>query len=240
MIMFDPLFLIMIAPAALLALWAHFKVKSSFAAASKMHASSNLTGAQAARHILDSAGLRDVAIEMSQGGGLSDHYDPRGKVLRLSQEVHSQTTLAAVGIAAHEAGHALQDAKGYGPLVIRNGLVPMAATGGQISSWCLMGGILLAMFAGGGLQNPLAFNLVLLGVIAFGATVVFQLVNLPVEFNASSRAKAQLVGLGIVAESEMKPIKKVLSAAAMTYVAATLMAMLQMLYWVLHLLAARD
>lgn len=236
----DPVFLIMIAPAVLLAIWAQMKVKSAFASASQIRNSRGMTGAEAARQILDSAGLRDVGIEPAEGGELSDHYDPRAKVLRLSSEVYSQPTLAAVGIAAHEAGHALQDAKNYGPLVIRNGLVPMAATGSWLTSILLMGGILLAVVTGAGLGHPVAFNLVALGVLAFGATVVFQLVNLPVEFDASKRAKVQLVELGIVSEGEMSPINKVLSAAAMTYIAATLMALLQMLYWVMHLLAARD
>lgn len=239
-LIFDPLFLLMIAPAFLLAIWAQMKVKSSFAHASKIRNTRGLTGAQAAREILDAAGLYDVAIEPSRGGTLSDHYDPRAKVLRLSEEVYSQPTLAAVGIAAHEAGHALQDAGQYKPLVLRNGLVPMAATGSWISSLLIMGGFLLAIVSQAGMSNPLVWNMVAAGVLAFAATLVFQLINLPVEFNASSRAKALLVDHGIVAQAEMGPINKVLSAAAMTYVAATLMALLQMLYWVMILLAHRE
>jgi Zn-dependent membrane protease YugP len=179
-----------------------------------------LSGAAAARHVLDSAGLHDVAIEPI-GGHLTDHYDPRAKVLRLSGEVYGGRTLAAVGIAAHEAGHALQDAKHYAPLVVRNAAVPLAGFGSSASIILLIIGAILAI-------KPLVW----LGIILFGGVVFFQLVNLPVEFNASSRAKEQLVSLGIITADERVYVNKVLNAAALTYVAATLQALLTLLYYV--------
>src|SRR5690606_33222887 len=154
-----------------------WKVKSSFAAMSQIPA--RMPGAEAARRMLDSAGLRDVAIEQIPGQ-LSDHYDPRAKVLRLSPEVYSGRSMAAVGVACHEAGHAMQDADGYAPLVIRNAAVPVANFGSGAGLWMLLGGMLLNF-------EPLIW----VGILAFGATVFFQVVNLPVEFNASSRAKLE-------------------------------------------------
>lgn len=212
-------YLLCAVPPLLLGLWAQAKVASTFARGKKQPAP--LSGAAAARYILDSAGLQNVGIEQVQGR-LSDHYDPRKKVLRLSPEVYQQRSLAAVGIAAHEAGHAIQDAKNYAPLVVRNMAVPMAGFGSGAGIWML---ILGAIFH---------FQLLLLaGIVVFSAVVIFQIINLPVEFNASSRAKAQLVGLGIVPESEMKFVNKMLNAAAMTYVAATLQAIMTLLYYVM-------
>jgi hypothetical protein len=177
-----------------------------------------LSGAAAARHILDRAGLENVGIEMVPGH-LSDHYDPRDKMLRLSQEVYQSRTLAAVGIAAHEAGHALQDARAYAPLVIRNAVVPIAGFGSNA-------GILMAVF-GAILNMP---GLIWAGIIAFSAVVFFQVVNLPVEFNASARAKAVLVELGVIDRDGLYYVNKVLNAAALTYVAATLQAIMTLLY----------
>ena len=176
---FDPMYFLYIAPALLLAFWAQMRVKSTFAAAQKVPA--QLSGAGAARHILDAAGLQNVAIEQIPGK-LSDHYDPRAKVLRLSQSVYGSNSTAAVGIAAHEAGHAIQDAKNYAPLVVRNLAVPAATFGGNASMFMLIGGFILSF-------QPL----VLLGIAAFACVVAFQLVNLPVEFDASARAKRLLV-----------------------------------------------
>jgi len=219
MILFDPGLLLFIAPALLLGLWAQFRVRSTYATAQRLAAP--LSGAAAARHILDSAGLRHVDIEQVPGH-LSDHYDPRHKVLRLSPQVYQSRSLAAVGIAAHEAGHAIQDAKAYAPLVIRNAAVPAAGFGSSAGLLLLLLGIVLQ-------SGPL----LLFGIVAFGCVVFFQLVNLPVEFNASARAKAQLVELGVVNPQELIYVKKVLSAAAWTYVAATLQAILTLLYYVM-------
>lgn len=223
---FDPLWLIMIAPALLLGFWAQMRIRSSYGKARRM--SAPLSGVAAARHILDSAGLQHVAIE-TVPGHLSDHYDPRHKVLRLSPEVYQSKSLAAVGIAAHEAGHAIQDARSYAPLVVRNAAVPLAGFGSNA-------GIILVILGAIVQLQPL----VLFGIALFGAVVFFQLVNLPVEFNASSRAKAQLVTLGIVSPREMTYVNKVLNAAALTYVAATLQAILTLLYLIMRFGGSRD
>jgi len=217
--LYSPLFWILVGPAFLLGLLAQIWVKSAYAKAQRLAAP--LSGAAAARHILNGAGLQNVDIEQVPGR-LSDHYDPRHKVLRLSPEVYQSRSLAAVGIAAHEAGHAIQDARAYAPLVIRNLAVPAAGFGSGAGIWMLFFGLIL--------QAPL---LVWLGIGLFVCFVFFQVVNLPVEFNASSRAKAELVQLGIVNQQELVHVNKVLSAAAMTYVAATLQAILTLLYYIM-------
>jgi len=214
------------APAMLLAFWAQMRVKSAFAAAQKVPVS--LSGAAAARHILDAAGLQDVGIEQIPGQ-LSDHYDPRAKVLRLSQAVYGIRSTAAVGIAAHEAGHALQDAKNYAPLVIRNAAVPVAGFGSNASMFLLIGGLIM--------QFP---PLIMLGIAAFACVVVFQLVNLPVEFDASARAKRLLVEHHIVADQDMVYVNRVLNAAAWTYVAATLQAVITLLYYIIRYTGSRN
>ena len=214
---FDPKYLVAIAPALLLAFWAQWRVKASFAKASREPAP--LSGAAAARHILDSAGATDVRIE-TMPGHLTDHYDPRAKVLRLSQDVYSERSLAAVGIAAHEAGHALQDAQGYGLMAVRNVAVGAANLGSSIGVLVFLVGLGMAM-------QTLAW----VGIALFAGTVFFQLVNLPVEIDASNRAKAQLVDLGIVPAAEMPAVNAVLNAAAWTYVAATLQSILTLLYY---------
>ena len=214
---FDPMYFVWIAPAMLLAMWAQWKVKSTFAAASREPAP--LSGAAAARHILDSAGATDVVIEPVDGH-LTDHYDPRGKVLRLSQEVYSSRSLAAVGIAAHEAGHALQDAQNYSLMGIRNVAVGVANFGSGLGFFVFMIGLAMAL-------KPIAW----LGIAMFAGTVFFQVVNLPVEIDASNRAKAQLVSLGIVSAVEMPAVNAVLNAAAWTYVAGTLQSILTVLYY---------
>jgi Zn-dependent membrane protease YugP len=221
----DPLYFMLIAPALLLGLWAQFRIKSTYSVAQQTPAS--LSGAAAARHILDSAGLTDVDIEQVPGH-LTDHYDPRRKILGLSAEVYQTRSMAAVGIAAHEAGHAIQDAQRYAPLVVRNAAVPVAGFGSNIGLLLLMGGIIF--------QQP---PLMLLGIILFAGVVVFQLVNLPVEFDASKRAKALLVSHGIVHEQEMSYVNKVLNAAALTYVAATLQAVLTLVYYLIRYSAMR-
>lgn len=231
MFFFDPLYFIIIAPALLLAFAAQWMVKSAYEKMSQVRAS--MSGREAARRILDSAGLYDVQVEQTPGH-LSDHYDPRDKVLRLSPGVYQGNSMAAVGIAAHEAGHALQDAKRYAPLVLRNMAVPAASFGSSIGSILLMVGIGMAFSGMGALGN----YFFLAGIIGFGATVVFQLINLPVEFDASSRAKIELVNLGIITGPELPYVSKVLNAAALTYVAATLQAVLTLAYYIFRYMQA--
>ena len=225
-IMFDPLYFIVLAPAMLLAFLAEMRVRSAYARAGRIPASSRLSGAEVARRILNQNGLHDVAIEPSHGL-LSDHYDPRKRVLRLSPDVYQGRSLASVGIAAHEAGHAIQHGVHYGPLALRNGLVPLASTGSSLAMIVFVIGMFLSAM-------PLGRTLMVLAILMFGTVVVFQLVNLPVEFNASRRALAALTDSGIVAVHEQAPVRRVLNAAAMTYVAATLSAMLTLLYLVLR------
>lgn len=219
MIFFDPQYFLFIAPAILLGLWAQWRVRSTYATAQQEPAP--LSGAAAARHVLDSAGLTDVAVEPTQGF-LSDHYDPRAKVLRLSPEVYNNRSMASVGIAAHEAGHALQDAANYAPLVVRNAAVPIAGFGGNFGVILIVLGFVLQW-------APLLF----FGIGLFACVVLFQLVNLPVEFNASRRAKDQLVALGIVPQQDMGHVNRVLNAAAWTYVAGTLQSVLTLLYYIM-------
>jgi Zn-dependent membrane protease YugP len=217
--------LLFTAPALILAFVAQWMVSSAYASASQI--GTRLSGYMAARHILDGAGLGHVQIEPIPGR-LSDHYDPRDKVLRLSADVYHGRSLAAVGIAAHEAGHAVQDAVGYLPLIVRNFAVPAASFGSNA-------GMLLCLLG-------LALNvswLLMIGIVVFSGVVFFQLVNLPVEFNASSRAKQLLVETGIIAHDELGPVKRVLNAAALTYVAGTLQAVLTLLYYVVRLAGQR-
>jgi len=223
---YDFRLLIFLLPAFLLSLLAQMLVKSAYARA--MQIAARTSGFAAARHILDAAGLQSVAIEQIPGR-MSDHYDPRAKVLRLSQDVYHGRSLAAVGIAAHEAGHALQDAKHYAPLIIRNAAVPAANFGSGLGMLFLFLGVALVL-------QPL----LLVGIVVFSATVVFQVVNLPVEFDASARAKRQLVDLGIVDAQELRWVKKVLNAAALTYVAATLQSVMTLLYYVLRYMGRRN
>ncbi|WP_166823845.1 zinc metallopeptidase [Thalassoroseus pseudoceratinae] len=218
---FDPLYFLFIAPAMLLMLWAQYRIKSTYHSA--MQVDARLTGAAAARYILDQAGLHNVTVEQTPGH-LSDHYDPRGKVLRLSPEVFNSRSAAAVGIAAHEAGHALQDAKRYAPLVVRNIAVPAA----QFGPMAFFGLVILGFL----LQQP---ALIYLGIAAYGGLVFFQLVNLPVEFDASNRAKKILTDYQIVDQQGAVAVRKVLNAAGWTYVAATLQSVLTLIYYIFRL-----
>jgi len=224
--LFDPIFYLFLIPPMLLAFWAQYRVKSAYAAASKQPA--QLSGAAAARHVLDSAGLQSVGIEQVPGE-LSDHYDPRAKVLRLSPGVYGQRTMAAVGIAAHEAGHAIQDARNYAPLVVRNAAVPVANFGGGFAGTLAMLGVMMGF-------KPL----LLAGIVLFAGLVFFQLVNLPVEFDASARAKKELVAQGIVAQADMLPVQQVLNAAALTYVAGTLQSIMTLAYYIMRYSGSRN
>jgi len=231
MFFIDPLYIIIVGPAFILAIIAQVKVKGAVKKWSKVRASSGMTGAQAARRILDAAGLSNVDVEVSQGW-LSDHYDPKKKVLRLSPDIYQTPSVAAVGIAAHEAGHALQDAKNYAPMKFRNAIVPTASIGSWLAWPLIAAGFLLSIF----LNFPELIILAKVGFVLFLATVIFQIVTLPVEFNASSRAKKLVFDLGVVgSKEEADGVSSVLNAAAMTYVAATVAALLQVFYLALRL-----
>lgn len=204
-------------PAILISFIAQWKINSTFNKYSRVGSYRKMTAAEAARYLLDGAGLSDVPIEMI-GGNLTDHYDPRVRTLRLSQTVYNSTSVAAIGVAAHETGHAIQHKNRYAPLSIRNSLVPVANFGSN-AAWVL---VILALITG-------AYGLINLGIILFSAAVLFQLVTLPVEYNASSRALKLLESEGILYDDELDSAKKVLSAAALTYVAAALVAISQLL-----------
>jgi len=209
MFFFDSSFIILI-PALIISVWAQFKVSSTFEKYSRFGSSRGCTGAQVARILLDSHGLNDIPVELTPGR-LSDHYDPRRRVMRLSQEVYYGNSVASIGVAAHETGHAIQHKDRYAPLVIRNSIVPVANFGSN-ASWILL---LLGMILG-------LKGLVTIGILFFTAAVVFQIVTLPVEFNASNRALKILESKGLLYGDELRGAKSVLSAAAMTYVAAAL------------------
>jgi Zn-dependent membrane protease YugP len=225
MLFFDPMYLLFVGPAMLLALWAQWRVRSAYAEASRIRPLSGLSGAQAADEVLRAGHVPGVEIE-PVAGVMTDHYDPRHKVLRLSEPVYAGRSLAALGIAAHEAGHAIQDAGRYPLLVLRNGLVPLASFGGGLSWLIIIAGFLLSA-----VNQALGNSLVLLGIGAFSLVVVFQLVNLPVEFDASRRARIALIDGGLITQEEDAYVKKVLDAAALTYVAATLSSVLTLLYF---------
>lgn len=217
----------------LLGLWAQWRIKSAYARAAAVPASSGFTGAQTAEMILRAHQIGDVRIEPVRGH-LTDHYDPRAKVLRLSEPVFAGRSVAALGIAAHEAGHALQDATHYGPLKLRNGIVPLASVGANTGAMLALFGV-IAM----GIAPALSLWLLGAGIVLFSVVVVFQLVNLPVEFDASRRAKELLTSTGIVAQGgEAREMSSVLSAAALTYVAATVSSIATLLYYILHFVMA--
>lgn len=211
----DPTIFILI-PAILFTMYAQFKVSSTTNRFLRVNAHRGYTGEQTARKILDANGLYNVSIEMVRGH-LSDHYDPRRNVVRLSQDIYYGTSITSIAVAAHECGHAIQHAKGYAPLNLRSSLVPVVNFASN-ASWFL---IAIGLFMNGPLLK--------IGILLFSATVLFQLVTLPVEFNASSRALVQMENLGIVDSNERRSSRQVLSAAAMTYVAAALTSILQLL-----------
>jgi Zn-dependent membrane protease YugP len=224
MFYFDPMYFVFLAPAILLMVIAQFWVKHAYA--SGMRIPARLSGAAAARYILDEAGCQDVAIE-EVPGVMSDHYDPRTRVLRLSSEVYRERTATAVGIAAHESGHALQHAHNWMPLVVRNAAIPAATFGSQAFSVLLIVGMLLAFMR----LYTLGINLILLGVALYSLVLIFQLINLPVEFDASARAKRILSHYQVVDGEGAIAVNRVLNAAALTYVAATLTTLLTIAYY---------
>lgn len=209
----------------LLGLGAQFYVNSSFRRFSEVPLASGLTGAEVARRMLDAEGLNDVRIELAPGE-LTDHYDPRDRVLRLSRPVYAARSVSAAGVAAHEAGHAVQHARGYVFASVRQALVPVANIGSQAA----MPLIFLGLFLRG--LGDIAFLAIQIGVLAFGAAVLFQIVTLPVEFDASRRALAALGGTGALPDEQVGGARTVLRAAALTYVAAALVAILQLLYFI--------
>jgi Zn-dependent membrane protease YugP len=219
---FDPIYLVFLAPGLLLSLWASLRVKSTFRRYSQVASRSGLSGAEAARELLRRQNIEGVRIEPVDGF-LSDHYDPQSRTLRLSPDVYHGRSLSALGVAAHEAGHAIQHAHDYKPLAFRSMVVRPAMLGSNVGM--IVMGLGIAINAAG---------LVWLGVLMFSAFVVFTLVTLPVEFNASSRAVAALVSTDIISQSEASDAKKVLDAAALTYVAAAITAVLQLLYFLMR------
>lgn len=217
----DPMYFLFILPPILLMLWAQSRVRGTFTKYSQIRNQRGMTGAQVARTILDANGLYDVPVEMVQGE-LSDHYDPRTRTLRLSPQVYGTQSVAALGIAAHEAGHALQHKEGYVPLQVRSALVPAASIGSNLGWIMILAGVVIGL-------TQLAW----LGVAFFAAGTLFALVTLPVEFNASNRALQMLTTMGIVDRTEYDQNKQVLNAAALTYIAGFLAALMQLLYWVM-------
>ena len=219
---FDPTYVLVLI-GAVISLFASMRVKTTFHKYAKVRSRSNMTGAQAAQRVLNSAGIYDVRIQ-HVAGDLTDHYDPRNKTLNLSDSVYGSASVAAVGVAAHECGHAIQHQQGYSPLNLRSALVPVANLG-STAAWPLI--ILGILFGGAGSL------LCKIGILLFSAAVLFQIVTLPVEFNASARAVRILGDTGILSEQELPYTKKVLKAAALTYVAGAAAAILQLLRLVL-------
>jgi Zn-dependent membrane protease YugP len=218
------MYFVFIAPAVLLMIWAQWRIRRAYALGQRIDA--RLSGAAAARYILDQAGLENVGVEET-GGMMTDHYDPRTKVLGLSSEVYHNRSATAVGIAAHEAGHALQHATHYAPLVARNFAVPAA----QFGPMAFIALVILGLIFG----SP---QLIILGILAYAGLVLFQVINLPVEFDASNRAKRILVDYRIVDQQGSAAVREVLNAAGWTYVAATLQSLLTLLYYIFRLSGA--
>jgi uncharacterized protein len=233
---FDSTYLLLMAPALLLSLWASWRTRSAFNKYSKVRTLSGLTGAQAAQRLLDSAGIRDVEIVATRGT-LSDHYNPITKKLALSEPVYGSASVAAVGVACHEAGHAIQHARNYAPLWVRSLLVPTANIGSSLGYIMMFVGLLLLYM--GVAFGPAVFWV---GVVLFAAVLLFQVVTLPVEFDASSRAKALAFEHGIVVAQEREGMAKVLNAAALTYVAAAVSTLMTLVYFLLRagVLGGRD
>ncbi len=224
---FDETMLLLI-PALIISFWAQSKINSTFNKYSRVYSNKGFTASQVARTLLDEAGLHDIVIEEVRGN-LTDHYDPRNRVLRLSQTVYSSSSVASIGVAAHEVGHAIQHKQAYKPLIVRNSIVPLANIGSSFSWGLFFLGIILGY--------P---TLTTLGILLFSAVVLFQIVTLPVEFDASNRAITILAQKNILINEELSSAKKVLSAAAMTYVAATLMSISQLLRLILLSNRRRD
>lgn len=223
------MYLMVIGVGMALSIWASVKTKGAFHKYSQFTTRSGMTGAQIAQAILRDSNINDVTVEPVKGK-LTDHYDPRTKTLRLSEAVYGSASMSAAGVAAHEVGHAIQHAQAYGPLKFRSAWVPVANTGGGISMIVLV----LAAFMGGA-ASVMGQNLAILGVLLFATTTLFTLVTLPVEFDASKRALVALKGGNYLTSEELTGAKKVLDAAALTYVAAFVTSALTLLYWAMRL-----
>ncbi|UTR09644.1 zinc metallopeptidase [Evansella sp. LMS18] len=218
-------FLIYLAILFLVPLWAQMRVKGTYQKYSQVASSSGMAGAEVARKILDDNGLYDVTVEPVKGK-LTDHYDPRKKAVRLSEQNYYGNSVAGAAVAAHEVGHAIQDAEGYAFLRFRHALVPVASFGSNISFFLILAGIFMG-----------ATNMFLAGIIFMSAAVLFQVITLPVEFNASNRAMEQVVSVGVIRNEEERETKKVLNAAALTYVAAALVAVMELVRFILMFVA---
>lgn len=226
---FDPMYWLVIGVGMLLSLWASMKTKGTFQKYSQVETRSRMTGADVAAAILRDAGISGVRIE-GIAGKLTDHYDPRTRTLRLSEGVYGSTSLAAAGVAAHEVGHAIQDAQAYAPLKFRSAWVPVAGFGSGISIFVLI----MAAFLGGA-ATVAGHTMAIIGVMLFATTTLFTIVTLPVEFDASRRALINLRHGGYLAPDELAGARKVLSAAALTYVAAFVTSALTLVYWAMRL-----
>ncbi len=224
---FDPMYFLLMLPAFGLSLIASWMTRSAFKKYSRVRSATGLTGAEAARRMLRQAGIQGVEV-VSTRGFLSDHYNPANRTLNLSEAVYSQPTVAAIGVACHEAGHAIQHARHYAPLWARSALVPVAGIGSKLGYVIMSLGLFLLYIAGG---SSLGANVVLFGAVLFSAVLLFQIVTLPVEFDASARAKALAFEYGLVTRHERAGVSKVLNAAALTYVAAAVSTLMTLLYF---------
>ena len=222
----DYYYVILILPALIFSIWASMRVNSTFDKYSKKMSAGNITGRQAAEMVLRQSGITDVSIE-HVSGKLSDHYDPRTKVIRLSDSVYGSTSVAAIGVAAHEAGHAVQHNESYAPLTIRNAIIPVTNFGSRLAVPLIILGILLSSY------GEKFLSVAYIGIICFSLSTLFQLLTLPTEFNASRRAVEAIENAGILDSGEVKGTKKVLSAAALTYVAALAVSLMQLLRFLL-------
>ena len=223
---FDWTYIVLVLPCILISLWASSNVNSTFKKYSTQFSYHRLTGAQAAQRVLQANGVHGVRIERV-GGNLTDHYDPKTNVIRLSDSVYNSTSTAAIGVACHEAGHAVQYAQSYAPIKLRAAIIPITNFGSKIAMPLILAGVLLTAL------GTFSDTLVYMGIAAFGLSLVFQLVTLPVEFNASRRAMDAIRNSGILTEEEQRGARKTLTAAAMTYVAATAVALAQLLRLIL-------
>jgi Zn-dependent membrane protease YugP len=225
----DFYYIVLVVPTIILSMIAQIMVQSAFAKYSKVPCSKSITGQDSAALLLKANNIRDVRIE-AVGGSLTDHYDPSSKVLRLSQPVYSANSIAAIGVAAHETGHAIQHARGYGPLVLRSTLVPVANIGSRVGPLLAMVGLFMSSSPSSSNLAQLLFNV---GIFLFGGAVLFYIITLPVEFNASARAIAILRSNNVLTKDELNGVKKVLTAAAMTYVASALTALMSLIRLIL-------
>ena len=223
---FDWTYLVLVLPCVLLSLWASSNVNNTFKKYSKQYSVRRLTGAEAAQRVLSANGVHGVRIERVSGN-LTDHYDPKTNVIRLSDSVYANTSTAAIGVACHEAGHAVQYAENYGPIKIRAAIIPLTNFGSKIAMPLILAGVLMTFL------GSFSDTLVYLGIAAFAMSLVFQIVTLPVEFNASRRAMQAIERANILTEEEQRGARKTLKAAALTYVAATAVALAQLLRLIL-------